>query len=238
MYDFPTSPTVGQAANGYVWSGQAWMGGLGNAGPVTEQYFDLSGLALIDIPVPTWAKLAQVDLYVWQAATQVVLRMSTDGTTFLAGASDYASGGPLHNSGSSAYSSVAVAAGNLINVDVQGDSAALPRQIALDIALTRPDTAKTIAVKGYVKVLDSAAASLTRTYWPYGYASNTALGSALALKALRFLTNSGAVLGAGSWLKVKWLGDSNAIPQTNAIADAPSDGQKYARRNGAWVVTT
>ena len=85
---FPDSPTTGQTFTSggvtYMWNGYGWVGG-GVAQQPTEQFFDLSGLAYLDIPVPTWAKhcILNGNAFV-VAGSYVLMRVSTDGTTFLA----------------------------------------------------------------------------------------------------------------------------------------------------------
>src|SRR4051794_14127078 len=105
MFDFPTSPATGTISNGYQWDGEKWLGGSGAATPVTEQHFDVSGLVTLNIPIPSWAKAAQLigSCFVGVAGGYVTLRVSDDGTTFKAGASDYAATGPIHFSGSTGY---------------------------------------------------------------------------------------------------------------------------------------
>jgi hypothetical protein len=233
MFDFPASPTVGQVSNGYTWNATLgfWTGGPGVSGPVTEQFFDLSGLATKDIPVPTWAKGCRATLMIIPGAAGIMaLQASGDGTTFPATSGNYYFLGPWHAGGSGGYQNQASAASTYIPLSLASDLNITSQLISVDIQLTRPTTADYFGVKVQSSSYNSAATGLSLTDWQQGWIM-PAMTTSLTLKALRFF---GVTARAGSFVKVEWLGDSAAIPQSNAISDAPSDGGEYVRVSGVW----
>jgi hypothetical protein len=233
-FDFPTSPTVGQAANGYQWDGEKWTGGAGPAAPVTEQFFTLDGLALIDITVPTWAKscvLTGVTRPV-TANAQLYLQYSLDGTNFIQGAATYSMYGPILNAGSTGYQAFGFQDTNGIWLTVQGDNNLIPHIFEATVDLTRPSNSVTFGVKIDSRMVDSAGTSGGRSL-PNMAVMKTASGTGLKVQKMRLSMGAGN-FGVGSWVKVKWLGESAQIPTGNAIPDAPSDGGEYVRVNGVW----
>jgi hypothetical protein len=96
--------------------------------------------------------------------------------------------------------------------------------------LVRSSTGQVFTFKTYAKQADAALGH--RTWWGWGW-PQTSTTTALAIKALRFLPLTGA-FGPNSWIKLKWIGDSAAIPQSNAIADAPNNAYQYMRGQNAW----
>ncbi len=237
-FDFPASPTNGQvyAPSGgpaYQWDGEKWKGGQ-PSGPQTEQFFDASGLTNVDIAVPTWAKAVEITGNTISATgTYPVLRVSMDGTTFLAGASDYSNVGPIHRSGTASYNIVALAIGDHIQLGLNSDSVILTQLFNANMTLVRASTSVYYHFKIYLSYFQSAAANQYSTYWNTGEVRNA---TGLAIKALRVLCNGGT-FNAGSWVRVKWLGDAAQVPISNAIPDAPMDGGNYVRKNGLWLRT-
>jgi hypothetical protein len=237
-FDFPASPTNGTVSNGYTWSAAAdmWVGGPGVSGPVTEQTFDPVGLVNLDIPVPSWAKGVTIDGSVYTTgAAAVVMRVSFDGTTFGAGASDYNNAAAQHSTGTQGYAGLATTANNFMYVSVNADSVIVPQNFSAEMNLTRPNSSALFHLKTYTKMYDSAATQQYRTWWGNSAVMPALSGTNLAIKAIRILHGtSGVAFPAGSFVRVKWLGDSAAIPATNAISDAPSDGNEYVRVNNIW----
>ena len=237
-FDFPTSPANGDVSNGYTYStaAGAWLGGPGMAAPTTQQFFDLTGLSQIDILVPSWAKGVQINGSVlFSNANLAQLRVSFDGTTFAAGASDYQNVGGSHATGSGGWANNTLAAGSAISLTLSSDSLTLPQNFNVEMNLLRPNASGYFHSKSYSHTYDSNAVNGYRQHWWSGN-PQVALSTALAIKALRvFPGNAGGTFVAGSWLKVTWLGDNAQIPQSNAIAEAPQDGKFYRRRNGLWV---
>jgi hypothetical protein len=244
-FDFPASPSQGQvyAPTGgpaYQWDGEKWKGGQ-PSGPQTEQFFNLEGLSTLDIVVPSWAKMVELKgvIFTTSGTPAAALRISTDGTTFLAGASDYTIGGAEHASGSVGYSSTAFAAASAMQFSGGAEFAAgQPNNFEGVLSLSRI-AGQQFHMRSYSKFYASASTHLYRTAW---FTSFSSAGGTppMTIKALRFMngTTTPFVMAANSWLRVKWLGDAAQVPISNAIADAPSDGKPWVRRNGLWVKQT
>lgn len=206
-FDFPTSPAVDQIANGYRWNGYAWVAGVAPE-IVREQFFDLNGLSQKDVAVPSWAK-GCVILMSSNTTAGVSLQLSMDGTTFLAGASDYAAVGATHYSGSQGYATNAQVALAYLLMDAGGDASSVPHNIRAEMNLVR--TATTVFhMKSYVKSLMVGATALARTWWGQGWLTTAAAGANLQVKAMRFAV--GAAWGPTSWLSIRWLGEAASAP--------------------------
>jgi len=236
-FDFPASPAVGEVSNGYQWTGEMWGGAPKLGTDMSEQFFDLTGLSSLDIQVPVWAKGVQLigNCYLpTNASNTMLLRVSADGSTFFSGASDYYNIGCSHNTGSSGYMTNQSATGTGIVLTLSGQDPVFPHSFTAEMTLVRPASPSQIFLcKTYGKSQDTAASTMSRTVWWEGWLS-TAVTTALALKALRLFNFGGTACLAGSWLKVKWLGDIAQVPPSTGIADAPSDGCEYVRVNGIW----
>jgi hypothetical protein len=233
MFDFPTSPTVGQASNGYVFNGVGWAGGP-IAGQPTDQFFDLSGLSTLDITVPSWAKAVHLDGTLFTGVTTgfAMVQLSMDGTTFIAG-SNYQIGGPVHNSGTSPYyatQGAVVAPGFYLSYPV--DNLNFPHSFSADMNLVIGATGL-LACRAFNTAYRNAAPTQFETRWFSSYLNQT---GPLSVKKLRFNNGAGPITaaGAGSYLRVKWLGASADIPQSNAPGEAPQTGGEYVRVNGVW----
>ncbi len=234
MFDFPASPAIGDVSNGYMWNGVGWAGGPIVATP-QEQFFNIpAGATFFDIAVPTWATAVQLigSVFTTNVSCNIMMRVSADGTTFFSGASDYTTGGPVHNTGSSAYTTVAAAASAFLYLSAGADQGHLvPHSFTAEMNLTRPSTAVPFQQKAYAKNYDIAAATVHRTFWHQGWLG-AAVTAALSLKAIRIYVTAGT-MAAGSWVKANWLGAD--VPQTNGlIPEAPLDGNEYVRVGGAW----
>jgi hypothetical protein len=221
----------------WAWDGEKWKGGA-IAGPQKEQFLDLSGLTQKDITVPTWAKGCKITLAVTAALAgtgAIYVRASVDGTTFLSGASDYVIAAPYHlageASGSTGFHTQAQVNVSSWPLTYGTDNVSLAQIATVDLTLVRATTSDvfTFAAKG--TGLHNTSAIGFATTWHQGYLSAAASGSALTIKALRFIT---VQADPGSYIHIKWLGDDAQIPTQNAIPDAPSDGGEYVRVNGVW----
>jgi hypothetical protein len=232
-FDFPASPTPGQVYQGYSWDSEKWIGG---SVPVIkdQEFFPLDGMSQRDIPVPSWARGVHIDGAIFAPAGMPAVRISVDGTTFLAGASDYNNVGPVHSSGSTGYGSASLAPSHGLFLGLTASGDGYPILIDADLTLTRPTTSTYFHFKQYTKAYDSPAASQYRTYWGEGYVSNVSVPGALAIKALRIYHYQGGTFGAGSWVKLKWFGDLNGTPEVVQTPDVPNDGAEYMRVNGVW----
>jgi len=223
MFDFPANPSIGDTSNGYMFDGVGWAGGGPTvAAPVTEQFFDLSGKTLQDIPVPSWAKSVQLIGASLQSngTYYPMVQVSADGTTFFTGATAYTYGGSVINSGSAGTTPATSDAPGLA-LSFVGDNSAtgFPHLFTAELELSRPSTAATFTHKSYGKSYDSAATLNYRSCFIHGYVKQ-ATTTALAIKALRVTTSgfgAGVTFTAGSYVKVAWLGN-------NSLAQAPAAG--------------
>ena len=192
-------------------------------GPQKEQFFDLSGKTSQDITVPTWAKACRITGYVYVPASAAVInRVSVDGTTFFAGATDYQQGGPVHNTGSAAYTTSAQVGATWAAITPTSDNGSAAQNFTLDMNLVRALTNQVFVQRAYAKAIDSSAANIFRTYHNLTYLT-AALTTALSIKAIRILLTTGAAMGAGSSLHIQWLGDDAQMPVSNAISEAYAD---------------
>lgn len=212
-----------------------WVAQSGGIGPIVEQFFDLAGLNQIVLTPPAWAKGCELvgSVLMGTANSSNWLNFSTDGTTFIAGSTDYAVYGPVLNSGSTGYQAFGTANQGGITLDTQGDNPNVPHTFEAVVGLTRGTTGQVFMCRSYSRMQDSAVAASGRSWAGHGWLNAAPAGSALALKALKLAPGAG-VWGAASWLKVRWLGDSSSVPPANGITDAPSDGCGYERVNNIW----
>lgn len=226
MFDFPANPAIGDASNGYVFNGVGWAGGP-IAGTPTEQFFTLDGLAQQDITVPSWAVGVHIEGSVWTLG-YVGLRVSWDGTTFLAGATDYTYAGPFHDvAGGTPYQTVASTNGSHMVLAWSATTATVPSQFDANMRLVTA-AGQLATLRGLSTNYNSTTAQ--RHFSLLSYPAAVVVGS---IKKLRILATTGT-FGAGSWVRVKWLGASSDIPQSNAPGEAPQTGGEYVRINGIW----
>ena len=225
--DFPASPTNGQtytyAGITYTWNGYGWIGGALGGGimdapsdggeyvrvngvwRLKSQSFNLDGLAQQDIAVPAGARQVTLTGSVMvPLITAPILRVSGDGSTFIAGATDYVLGSqPSHFSGTNGYSTQPTAnlsSWSLANTHEHGT---LPAQFTANVQLVKAANAY-FTMNSYGKSFASATTLLFLTWWFYGYVTNATLTSLTALKALRVAPSAGA-FGVGSSLGVLWV---------------------------------
>jgi hypothetical protein len=229
-FDFPASPTTGTVSNGYTWDGAMWVGGPGISGPQTEQFFDLTGKTQLDIQVPSWAKGAELKgcTAVASGASTFGVQISLDGMTFKAGATDYRYAGPhnLAQNAGTAYQTQAEATSAQMYLMFGADTFFIPNSFEATMNLVA--TAPNGVINSRAWATNMSSTGGLRTGWIHSYYVTNGVG---AVKALRFII---AAAVAGSWVRIRWLGDSAAIPVSNAIADCPSDGGEYVRVNGLW----
>jgi Chaperone of endosialidase len=234
-FDFPQNPTVGQKAYGYTWNGYGWAGGPGQAATVTEQFFDVTGLSSKDIPVPSWAKGVVIEgrIYHPNATPGVpVLYVSTDGTTFHTAASDYVYEGPYHNVASPFYGTVGNTAAAYAPLTTGNGhaNASVPFVFRVDMGLAR-SAGQLLSWRTYTSAWVDTGARQSEANWFQSYLNATGAGN--TIKIIRIVV-SNLVWGSNSWVKVRWTGDSAALPVPSGIADAPNDAFVYLRGQNSW----
>jgi len=228
--DFPTSPALNQtytyAGITYTWNGYGWIGGaLGSAAVISdapqdggeytrvnglwrlkEQNFNVGNSAYQDIFVPANVKMCQLNgaaLAPAASANQVGLRVSYDGTTFAAGASDYNMGGGGHDAGTNGFVNIPGAAVSFIPLTATSDNAAYVHNFTAEIVLARADTSSYFGCKVYGSNFNSSAVALHRHQWLNGFPA--AAGSNLAIKALRLFMAYGGNFGVSAYINVRWM---------------------------------
>jgi hypothetical protein len=228
MMDFPASPTNGQvftsAGVSYTWNGYAWVGGIPGAGAdapsdggeyvrvngvwrLKEQSFTLDGLTQQDITVPTGAKQVQLvgNAYWLATVSGLGLRVSFDGTTFLAGATDYSLGGyPSHSSGSAGFLGTTAGGAAFLPLTNAHDHLTLPALFTAEMNLVKNNT-YFFMFKSYGKSYYSLAQNLFSTIWPVGFPATAAAASALRVVTLRVFWGSGGTFGPGSTVSARWM---------------------------------
>lgn len=217
-FDFPTVPTIGQIANGFQWDGEKWLGSAGPAVPdapsdngeyvrvnglwrLKSRSLDLTGLVLVDVPVPAAAKMAKLAISAKMGATgSLILRWSVDGTTFPAGASDYTVAGFFHQSGTGGYATQAIA--NLPHwiLTASADNLTIFHTVDLTMGLRKGAGVFTGNWKGS-SYNNAAAGGMTHYVWG-GY-SNFAWPSD-QIKTIRVYASSGTAMAQGA-IEAEWV---------------------------------
>jgi hypothetical protein len=227
--DFPTSPNPGQtytyAGITYTWNGYGWIGGaLGSAAVIADAPADGNdyvrvnntwrmvkqtiiptvGALSVDIPIPSWAKMAELDLSIFCATgtNNLNLQVSSDGTTFVAGASDYNFGGPYHLNASPGTFGAATPTTNGTAFTICGthDHPDVPVISKIHSNVVRAVTTQQFAFKIYSESYNAAQNYVT--VWYHGSTGNLA-GAPLRLAAYR-ITSTKTFL-AGSQIQCRWL---------------------------------
>jgi hypothetical protein len=239
--DFPANPTNGQQFGKFTFNGIGWQGGAQAQGVSNaEQFFALDGLGNLDVQVPAWAKGCEITGAIYIVNTAYLMaRVSMDGTTFLAGATDYIYSGAQHNSqgAASAYITYPGAGTTGFTLSATGNNGLYPINVNAEMILARGSATQYITSKSYAKNYNSTASAGYLTYWSQDLLGGAPMGSGLQVRALRFFLTSGN-FGAGSWLRIKWLGDLAQQSNGVSIVDAPADGGEYVRINNIWRLKT
>jgi hypothetical protein len=201
-----------------------------------EAYVDTDGLPYATVTVPDWAEGAEISVCAYLTTfTWIMAQVSFDGTTFKEGATDYKAVGGVHASGSDAWTSTALtdAAGIWLSGSSDGNvSPEFPQNIDATINLTRPSTTHLFHSKSYARTFTSGnPARQYRAHWFSGWPLAN-LDPALKIKALRIGPTAGHSFAAGSWVRVRWLGN---IPISVGLPEAPVDGKQYARQDATWA---
>ena len=194
-----TIPAVPADGGEYVWVNNIWR--------LKEQGFVLDGKTAQDIIVPATAKMLTLtgSLMIPSAALQTpILRVSFDGTTFMAGASDYQwAPWPQHLTGTAAYAAQATTPSAHLPLTPPHDHATLPATFTADMNVAKAGSY--FWMKAYSKGYYSATTNLFETFWQSGYVNNAAATAATQIKAIRLLMGSvGAAFGASSYVSARW----------------------------------
>jgi len=223
--DFPASPTNGQtytyAGITYTWNGYGWIGGaLGSAGVISDAPADgndyvrvnnvwrmvkqtltpAAGASTVDVAVPSWASMVDIDGSCYcNGAPVMQMRVSADGTTFLAGATDYNSAGPYHVGVTpGTFGGQLVASAAVMTITNVNDVIGSPIIFRISMNVARNTVSQHYTNKGYSMVYNMAQQFVTG--WQH---ANTVPATGLRLAALRFLTTTTFI--AGSQIHLRWL---------------------------------
>jgi len=222
-FDFPANPTPGSTyspAGGptYVWDGSAWAisaisvmppndGGeyvmVNGAWRLSRQGFDLTGLATLDIPVPSWNPAQVRATLVAQntsTANQIhYLRASADGTNFLSTSGNYTHGGFVHYNGTSQFQSVNNSGSTGIVMASGGTHGNLQQRSEVTLDLGIAGTAwPTYTVRG--NSYETGPANLIQTLMIYGWITSGLVTD--RIRALRWAASTAVPTGN---LTVEWL---------------------------------
>jgi hypothetical protein len=185
-------------------------------GSAKESYADYSGTNYAIFAVPTWATGAVVTAAIMATTgAYLAVQFSGDGTTFLAGASDYAFGAGWHAVTPAAFNTVPVNTTTYLQLSLSGDSFTLPHLVQAEISLTRSTTAEGFMARGYSTTYHSTQGLVTG--WYQGYC-NPAATPSLTVKALKFFGPTGK---AGSFIHIKWIGAAEPVALSNALPAPP-----------------
>jgi hypothetical protein len=173
-----------------------------------SQSADLGGRNFYDMLVPDWGpRMARLTVNVFPSMIQDTgLRLSTDGTTYPAGASDYATAGFFHGSGAAAPG-IAMAVEAIrphFLMTVSPDLATLPARVQGLVGLTRPTAGSYFTYHGHGSSLVTAATVRLANNFIQGWSAAAGYGTALTLKGLRIFPTAGTWL-PGSSSTVEWL---------------------------------
>lgn len=173
---------------------------------LVKQSFDLNGKTSQDVLVPAWgpqqARLTAFTHLV-SGTSSFGVRVSADGVTYAAGASDYTFGGFVHNSGTLGSVTAAVLATTLWPITGTHDNTSLPLRAVADINLTRPTaTPSAFAIAARGSCYNNAATSQFVTTLYQGYTGVSVIGSVLRIGGLRLIIGSAGLAGS---LDVEWL---------------------------------
>jgi hypothetical protein len=172
-----------------------------------SQTVDMNGVNSSDVTVPANAKMVIVTgaLYLSASTTASIgWRGSLDGTTFLTGASDYASAGFMHWVGSSGYTNLPVAYAGNGYLTFGSDYMDIPQMFKGHLQLVRPTTACNWSFHATFSYYYTAAANTYGDGIARSQLLSTSAGSALAIQKVRFYTTA-STFRAPSHLYLEWV---------------------------------
>jgi len=189
-----TGPAPPMDGNEYVMVNGVWR--------LSRQSYDIAGKSAQDIPVPAWGP-AKAKLYgTVQHPSNLYnqMRLSVDGTTFFAGATDYLQGGSQLVSSSGTVATGVYTGFPAAILTGAADHLTWPSMFEVTINLTRSGSAL-FAFFGQGKV--SSAAGVLNTHFFHGQLAVGATAS-LSLGAIRWQNSGSAAVPTGK-LTVEWL---------------------------------
>ena len=169
------------------------------------QTYDVAGKAQQDITVPAWNPTQVRLTYSIFAPSNMYLsmRMSSDGATFPAGATDYTYVGFAQYTGTTGFSNVVTVNATFCLLSLTGDNLNIPHAGTTHIKLTRPTTSQVFEYRVHATSYANGTAYLNGTWLGGGWAG-TATHPSTSLKALRIM-NSGGVIWPSGKVVAEWL---------------------------------
>jgi hypothetical protein len=191
-----TIPSVPNDGNEYAWVNNAWR-------MVKQTVLPAAGTTNVDVAVPSWAKMAEINgsAYIGAGSAALVMQLSGDGTTFLAGNSDYNVGGPNHIINPGTFATAPHVAQPFMNLSGTHTEPTVPITFKSILNVARPNTGVYFICKTYAQTFNVTASAQYATNWFYSNAVAPALGT--QLKALRIYPSF--PFTAGSQLHFRWL---------------------------------
>jgi hypothetical protein len=177
---------------------------------MTKETVDLAGAtqgAPKIVSVPLWAKFFRLTGEVWQAQSGFLnMQYSIDGTTWVNGASDYQTGGFVHNTGSSGYANYVISGTSAYILTLSGDNLLLSQSFNVRGSVGARGTTGGVygAIDIESSVFDAQATTQMRHFVARGYI-NVAVAPTVRVQMLRFFPSySPAGFVAGSQMTVEW----------------------------------
>ena len=168
-----------------------------------EKSFALAGLTT-DIPVPVGAKMVQLigqALPVSGIGGQLALRVSYDGTTFPAAATDYYQASLTHAGTATAVGGSAGANSAFMALSWNNEHVLIPINFSAEMNVYKEGDLL-FDVKSYGKTYSTA---LTHNTW-FGHGrTNSHPAGAVTLKALRFHLTGTVAFKTGSYVNARWM---------------------------------
>lgn len=197
------------AGNAGFWRVREFYTQVGGQQVAARSTFAPIGSAGVNITVPTGAKLAKIRGTIYMAAgptAAVYLRLSADGTTFIAGATDYAVAG-INNYGGTTTPSPAKQAQtntNAFQLTPGTDSTIVPQMFECDLITQKGNAAQLWGHRSRGWSYNSAATNLMQDYIWEGYTGHAGLTALTQLPAFQIVP-SGGTWAAGSLITIDWV---------------------------------
>lgn len=222
--DFPASPNLNDtytyAGVTYTWNGYGWIGGaLGSAAVISDapadgnDYIRVNNVwrmvkqtlrpasgTTIDVAVPSWATMVEIDGAVFCATGSAIMQMqiSMDGTTFLT--TSYGVAQPYHTGNPGTFgASPLTGSQTAFSLTNMNDAPTIPVMFQTKMNVARDGVTQQIIHKTYSNVYNTAQQFVT------GWATGNIIPAAgLRIAALRFLVN-GATFAPTGQIHCRWL---------------------------------
>ena len=185
--------------NHYVRAGNTWR--------MVSQSANIAGVSQYDFNVPTWGptKARLTGSMHVPSISGMNARLSVDGTTFAAGASDYQLAGFVHRPAApgTAVSNVPTTGTNLMALTGNFDHTQVPISVVADFNIVRVANTDLFGWRSRGSGYNFNSAILYETDMYHGWVVSSAFAGTASIKAIRWLSG-GAAPRAGN-LTMEWL---------------------------------